>query len=79
VTDHQRDASSTDGALEPDRAPEPDGAFYDRDVVDPQTRQFAIRVIGLGVVVALALLLGTVSLIWPDALGDAVREMQGAH
>ena len=84
MSDDQNDGTSAE--IEPDVAgdsdpshPEPEAAFYDQAVVDPQTRRFATRVIGLGIVVAFSLLLGAISLIWPDALSDAVREMQGAH
>jgi hypothetical protein len=68
-------AAGTPGAADPSH-PEPDEAFYDPDVVDPQTRRFSSRVVSLGVVVAVALLLGAINLIWPDSIGDFVRELQ---
>ncbi|SMG47513.1 hypothetical protein [Agreia pratensis] len=84
MSDDQSDRASADveSDVPEDSDPshaDPEAAFYDQDVVDPQTRRFATRVIGLGVVIAIGLLFGAISLIWPDALSDAVREMQGAH
>lgn len=84
MSDDQSDRASADIASDVSEDSDPshaesEAAFYDQDVVDPQTRRFATRVICVGIVVAIGLLFGAISLIWPDVLSDAVREMQGAH
>jgi hypothetical protein len=43
---------------------------------DPRTSRFSRRVISLGVIVAMALLLGAIDLIWPGSIGDFARELQ---
>lgn len=69
-------SGSSDTRADDSSHPEPDAAFYDRDVVDPQTRRFSTRVISIGVVVVVAVLLGVINAIWPDSLSGFVRELQ---